>query len=147
MDHHQDTYVHGSALAELAHLIKCCLENGVLAADAITLIEESAAMGGSKYAIKWVALDPRIHYFPAVEMALANALLWVHPDLKRYLADDRVLLADLLVGVSRRISSDEQFYVYAACVGMKDIFGYCTVSAAVSAAHRDSENQLNDLGF
>lgn len=143
----QDTYVHGSALVELAHLVKVCLEEQVPSITAISLIEDSCKMGGTKYPVHWVPLDPRVHYFPNVEMALANAMLWVPPQVKAYLAEERIKFQDMLVAVSRHVSSDGNFYVYAAVVGLNEVFSHSTVGAAVSAAHADTKSIEDDLGF
>lgn len=147
MEHSQDTYVYGSALVELAQVVKICLEQQCSSSEAIGIIENCCEMGGTKYPIKWIPLDPRIHYFPSFEMALANAMLWVPPPVKAYLAEERVKFADMLCAISKHISSDGNFHVYAVVVGLNEVFSHSTVGAAVSAAHRESKGDLDDLGF
>ena len=74
-----DSYVYGTAIEELAHVVRVCLEQGVSAYQAIDAVIQCAEMGSTKYPVSWIALDPRVHYFPSFEMALANAMLSVPP--------------------------------------------------------------------
>ena len=142
-----DTYVFGTALAELGHIVRVCLEQEAPAYTAIEAVIQAAEMGSIKYPIQWIALDPRIHYFPSFEMALANAMLSVPPTLRVYYAEEGIPFRDMVCAVSRHISADGVFHVYAVVVGLNEIFSHATVGAAVSAAIRDREEGEADLGF
>lgn len=143
----ESSYVFGSALMELAHIVKACLEHGASAHEAIEAVAQSAEMGCVKYPIRWIALDPRVHYFPNVEMAIANALLSVPPTLRVYYAEEKIPFRDLVCAVSRHVSSDGAFYVYAVVVGLNEVFSHVTVGHAVSAGRQDIEDAERDLGF
>ena len=104
-------------------------------------------MGSIKYPVQWVAVDPRIHYFPSFEMALANAMLSVPPVLRVYYAEEQIPFSDMVCAVSRHISNDGVFYVYAVVVGLNEVFSHATVASAISAAQRDREDGEADLGF
>ena len=142
-----DSYVYGTAIEELAHVVRVCLEQGASAYESIDAVIQCAEMGGTKYPISWIALDPRIHYFPSFEMALANAMLSVPAALRVYYAEEGIPFADMVCAVSKHASSDGVFYVYAVVVGLNEVFSHATVGTAVSAARRDREEGEADLGF
>lgn len=142
-----DSYVYGTAIEELAHVVRVCLEQGVSAYQAIDAVIQSAEMGSTKYPVSWIALDPRVHYFPSFEMALANAMLSVPPAFRVYYAEEEIAFSDMICAVSKHISSDGVFYVYAAVVGLNEVFSHATVGTAITAARRDREDGEADLGF
>lgn len=142
-----DSYVYGTAIEELAHVVRVCLEQGVSAYQAIDAVIQCAEMGSVKYPVRWIALDPRIHYFPSFEMALANAMLTVPPAFRVYYAEEGILFSDLICAVSKHISADGVFYVYAVVVGLNEVFSHATVGTAITAARRDREEGEQDLGF
>lgn len=142
-----DSFVFGSALAELEHVVQVCLEHDASAIEAIEAVTQCAAMGCSKYPVTWVALDPRIHFFHTVEAALANALLSVPADLKTYLAEEKLRFNDLLCSVSKRLATDKVFWLYAVIVGLNDVFTHVTVGRAVSAGIQDRADGESDYGF
>lgn len=142
-----DSYVYGTAIAELSHIVRVCLEQGASAHQAIEAVTQASEMGCAKYPVSWIPLDPRLHFFPDFLMALANAMLHVPPTLRVYYAEEGVLLKDMVVAVSRHISSDGVFHVYAVVVGLNEVFSHATVAAAVNAAQRDREDGEADLGF
>ncbi len=148
--HHEptaDSYVYGTAIEELAHVVRVCLEQDASAYDAIDAVIQCAEMGSVKYPITWIALDPRLHYFPSFEMALANAMLSVPPAFRVYYAEEGIPFRDMICAVSKHVSSDGAFYVYAVVVGLNEVFSHATVGTAVSAARRDREDGEADLGF
>lgn len=142
-----DSYVFGTALAELGHIVRVCLEQEAPAHTAIEAVIQAAEMGSIKYPVQWVAVDPRIHYFPSFEMALANAMLSVPPVLRVYYAEEQIPFSDMVCAVSRHISNDGVFHVYAVVVGLNEVFSHATVASAISAAQRDREDGEADLGF
>lgn len=143
-----EPHVHGTALQELASFVRVCLEEEIKAFPTIQLIEECCAMGAAKYPLRWIPLDPRIHYFTNFDAALANALLWVPPELQEQLQRDEVPLKNLLLAVSKMRSSDGDYYNYAVVVGLTPAFSYSTVGSAMAAAHADIEELGRDgLGF
>lgn len=148
--HHEptaDSYVYGTAIEELAHVVRVCLEQGVSAYQAIDAVIQCAEMGCTKYPIQWIALDPRLHYFPSFEMALANAMLSVPAAFRVYYAEEGIRFSDMVCAVSKHISSDGVFYVYAVVVGLNEVFSHATVGTAVSAARQDRLDGEQDLGF
>lgn len=146
-NNHQPGIAFGSALAELAHVVKVCLEHDVQAIEAIKAVEQCAAMGAVKYPVRWLALDPRIHFFPTVETAIANALLSVPEQLQQVYAADEIKFKDLVCAVSKHISNDGIFFVYAVVIGLNEAFVHATVGHAVSAGIKDREEGEEDYGF
>lgn len=144
---HQNSLAFGSALAELAHVVKACLEHNSTAHEAIEAVRQCAEMGCTKYPVRWIALDPRIHYFPSVEMAIANAMLSVPEQLQQVYAADEIQFKDLVCAISKHISSDGVFFVYAAVIGLNEAFMHATVGHAVSAGIKDREEGEQDYGF
>lgn len=142
-----DSYVYGTAIEELAHVVRVCLEQGASAYESIDAVIQCAEMGSVKYPMRWIALDPRLHYFPSFEMALANAMLSVPAAFRVYYAEEKIPFSDLVCAVSRHVSSDGAFYVYAVVVGLNEVFSPATVGHAVSAARQDRLDGEQDLGF
>lgn len=146
-ENRQDSYVFGSALMELVHVVQVCLEHNSSAHEAIEAVRQCAEMGAAKYPVRWIALDPRIHYFPSVEMAIANAMLSVPEKLQQVYAADEIQFKDLVCAISKHISSDGVFFVYAAVIGLNEAFMHATVGHAVSAGAKDREAGEQDYGF
>lgn len=143
----QDSYVFGSALAELVHVVQVCLEHNCSAHEAIEAVRQCADMGAVKYPVKWIALDPKVHYFPSVEMAIANAMLSIPEPLRQLYVEEEIQFKDLVCAISKHRSSDGIFYVYAAVIGLNDVFSHVTVGNAVSACAKDREEGEEDYGF
>lgn len=145
---HQPGLAFGSALAELEHVVKVCLEHNASAHEAIEAVRQCAEMGATKYPVKWRALDPRVHFFPAVTMAVANAMLSIPEPLRQlYAAEQDIRFKDLVCAVSRHISNDGIFFVYAVVIGLNEAFMHATVGHAVSAGIKDREEGEEDYGF
>lgn len=144
----ENSLAFGSALLELAHVVKVCLEHNASAHEAIEAVRQCAEMGATKYPVKWLALDPRVHYFPAITMAVANAMLSIPEPLRQlYAADPEIRFKDLVCAVSKHRSSDGIFYVYAAVIGLNEVFRHVTVGDAVSAGMQDIADGEEDYGF
>ncbi len=147
-NNYQPGLAFGSALAELVHVVKTCLEHDSTAHEAVESVRQCAAMGAVKYPVKWLALDPRITYFPTVEGAIANAILSIPEELRQlYSAEQEIRFKDLVCAVSKHRSSDGIFYVYAAVIGLNEVFRHVTVGDAVSAGMQDIADGEEDYGF
>ena len=141
----------GSALCEMVHSLRICLDHDGPAADAIFTVSRCAEMGGTRYLSRWRPLQPRLHYFTSFLAATANAMLFVDGQYVAALARDEVRLADLLVGVSAIPSTNADYYNYCVVVGYADLSGvqfrHATLGDAVSAAIRDAAGIEQNWGF